>query len=71
MGNKNTERIAIEFCDSFRDAMLRKVAQFPMDWNGLHVRAMAQRIVSENRPMICRAMEDIAQAEIDGKIEMT
>ena len=65
MTKKDQQRIAREFCSSFRERMMGLVGLFPANWDGMHVRALAQLLVEHNLPDIGAARRDIRRSDLN------
>lgn len=59
MNMNDLERIVNEYCDGLKEQMLHNISHFESDWNGFHVRALAQMCVEYDHPSIKKAKKDI------------
>ena len=62
MEHSELERIVNEYCDVIRKDMLYDIQFFDKDWNGLHVRALAQIIVSDDNLSIRKAKKQLTRS---------
>ncbi len=47
MTKRDQRRILREWCDTMKARLLRNVAEFPPEWNGLHIRALAATLAQD------------------------
>jgi hypothetical protein len=64
MNIKDRKRIVRELTKNFKDRLEAIVSdeQFPKDWDGLHIRVIAQEHFKYDGPLINRAKRDIKKS---------
>ena len=71
MDRKNQKRIVRELCKSLKEHMLKAVETFPVDFNGLHVRALLREYASNDKSEINkRAARELNKAVMHGQVKL-
>lgn len=52
-----------DYCDGLRDLLKSNLKHFHSDWNGAHIRALAQIIVEDNTPLVKRARRALKSSQ--------
>ena len=61
MNKRELRRIAREYSGNLQKQLYRAIDQFDSDYNGLHIRAMAQLIVEHDATAIKSAMDGVIE----------
>lgn len=65
MKQEELERIADEYCATLQNKMLAGIKLFEKDWDGIHIRALAELLVeAQTYPIIRKARKEMRMSPV-------